>query len=275
VTVVAFARPKPPVSANDQVKVCRALKLLSSEKFVLREMIDLARSNGECFATVPALAQMIGQSVRTVQRALRALEAGGHISVVRLSDGRAGLGTTYRVHPATARVTGDMVAGGTGDIDAPPRVTSTPGTGDNNDAPYIDNLQEEPPRENLQGTGALPLPEPPVAAERQNARREPRRKPRSALPKGWRPSPEAQATARGLGVDVERELAKFTRYHVAHGNLRASWEASWSIWVDKIPNDLRAGPAANGRGSMVEALRQVRAARGTGKVIEGKLFNDE
>ena len=60
-----------------------------------------------------------------------------------------------------------------------------------------------------------------------------RRKPRTALPDGFTPSPAGIELARSHGLDVQAELQRFVDHHTAAGSLMADWQAAWRTWIGK------------------------------------------
>jgi DNA-binding transcriptional ArsR family regulator len=67
----------------------------AGEKLVLLALADCADDDGVCWPSVGTLARKTGQSQRTVQGALKALERAGHLT----RDQRIGRGCYYTIHP--------------------------------------------------------------------------------------------------------------------------------------------------------------------------------
>jgi hypothetical protein len=67
----------------------------AGEKLVLLALADCANDQGLCWPSVATLAKKTGQSERTVQGALKGLEAAGHLT----RDQRVGKGCYYTVNP--------------------------------------------------------------------------------------------------------------------------------------------------------------------------------
>lgn len=70
-------------------------ELAAGEKLVLLALADCADDEGHCWPSIATLVRKTGQSERTVQKMLKALEEDGHIS----RDQRAGRGCFYTIHP--------------------------------------------------------------------------------------------------------------------------------------------------------------------------------
>lgn len=70
------------------------------------------------------------------------------------------------------------------------------------------------------------------------------------LPPDWSPSEQHAALALSLGVDLEREKAKFRDHFVAHGKPLADWDAAFRNWLRKA-NDFAPGA----KGSPPSGLR--------------------
>jgi Helix-turn-helix domain len=80
----------------------------STDRLVLRSLVDFSDANGKAFPSVASLVEITGLGLRTVQAALRRLEDGGHIT----RGWAIGKRTDYMIHPQ-ASVTPAM--------DAPPQ----------------------------------------------------------------------------------------------------------------------------------------------------------
>lgn len=69
------------------------------------------------------------------------------------------------------------------------------------------------------------------APPKSKAKREPRRKPRSALPADWKPDADHLERARGLGLNCRTEFEKFKHHALAGGRLMANWNAAFTTWL--------------------------------------------
>ena len=72
------------------------LKLPDSEKIVLLALADCANDEGVCWPSVASLVKKCSKSDRTIQAAVKALAAAGHLT----RDERPGKGVLYTIHPA-------------------------------------------------------------------------------------------------------------------------------------------------------------------------------
>jgi hypothetical protein len=74
-----------------------------------------------------------------------------------------------------------------------------------------------------------------------------RRKPRSALPKEWRPSPEHLEKAQQSGLSCNAEFEKFRAHAEANGRIMASWNAAFTTWLlNAVEFSQRGGARARG-----------------------------
>lgn len=71
------------------------LDLPPSEKLVLLALADAANDEGHCWPSATSIAKKSSQGERTVRRAIRALEAAGHLTQRQ----RSGTSAIYTVHP--------------------------------------------------------------------------------------------------------------------------------------------------------------------------------
>lgn len=56
-------------------------------------------------------------------------------------------------------------------------------------------------------------------------------KPRTSVPKDFRPDGDGLQSAIDVGLNVDAEVRKFIDHHEAKGSLMASWPAAWRTWV--------------------------------------------
>ncbi len=56
-------------------------------------------------------------------------------------------------------------------------------------------------------------------------------KPRTSVPKDFRPEGDGLQSAIDVGLNVDAEVRKFIDHHEAKGSLMASWPAAWRTWV--------------------------------------------
>lgn len=71
------------------------IELPATEKLVMLALADCANDEGECWPSIATLMRKTGVSERTVQRATKAIEEGGHMSRHEV----VGRGTRYFLHP--------------------------------------------------------------------------------------------------------------------------------------------------------------------------------
>ncbi len=74
------------------------LQLPDSEKLVLLALADNANDAGVCWPSVATIARKCSKGERTVQGAIKSLEASGHLSRIE----KVGKGVTYTIHPRSA-----------------------------------------------------------------------------------------------------------------------------------------------------------------------------
>lgn len=77
--------------------------LPTTQKFVLVALCDSANDQGECYPSVPTLAEKCSMGVRTVQEAIVALEEAGHVR----REFRNGRSTVYWVSPRVSAAHGE------------------------------------------------------------------------------------------------------------------------------------------------------------------------
>jgi hypothetical protein len=168
------------------------------EKLVLLALADCANDEGECWPSIATLKRKTGAGERTIQRAIRGLEAMG---VVRRSE-VFGKGNRYTVTPATA---------------APPPQRHPRHSG-------------TPPPPDRHPTPATAAPKPSLN------RKEPS-KPKIALPANWHPVEFTLGTKCRGTVDgwppgeIETQVEAFIACHTAKGSRFEDWQAAWKTWV--------------------------------------------
>jgi hypothetical protein len=102
------------------------------------------------------------------------------------------------------------------------------------------------PEERERAAPPLNLALPGSGASRKR-RSKPRREPdRFPIPEGWAPRQHERDKARGLGLDADREAARFSNNALAKGHTYASWDAAFRTWLDNAPEfNARAGPGSS------------------------------
>jgi len=228
-------------------------------------------NDGICRLSVARMAQVFGRSERTIYRCLRDLEGGGLIGVVR--NGQKGLPNWYwPTVPAGLAEVGASIVWFVDALSDKPKARIFPA--------FVDptSIPKPPPDTNLRGTpdttvrgSALPpdttvspTPDNPCQhislnkkdntaspeKEAKPASRKRDAKPRTKLPRDWKPSSETIAWAKANFVATDKQVAveaeKFLAYHYGRGNAMADWPAAWRTWwfngFHKIPRRMGAVP---------------------------------
>lgn len=202
--------------SNSLLNLAMPISMSAAEKVVLIVLADAARDPHHVDRpsqtwlpmhananTAAGLVERTCLSERTVQRALRSLEADGHISIRQI----IGRGAVYTVHPRQS--------------DAPDTLTPRQG-----DAPVA-----------LAPTPATVTPNPSVTTNIQTlSERCPGRSPSrgTPLPDDFKPilTDEAQAlVARWPDGLLDREIAQWKDHHRTKGTKALDWQASLRTWL--------------------------------------------
>jgi len=177
------------------------------------ELQDRADAHGRAWPSEVILAECIGCCVKTVRKAVHALEAAGWLGVRRRHK-RRNIYYLKRISgPESPRradkrlpLQGSQKSGGTGGASRPPVRPASP-------APMI------APAEGSRDIGAPEFPKPA----------------RTVLPEGWLPRDEEIGYALDhTGEDVrwcQREIGKFVEYCRGQGRVSACWELEWRRWI--------------------------------------------
>lgn len=183
------------------------LDLPDSEKIVLLALADCANDEGGCWPSMATLAKKCSKSDRTIQGAIKALCAKGHMS----RDEKPGKGCFYIVHP-----TQTPEAASPRSRFAPKRTTQTPEAASDKPSRTIIPQKDKP-----SGDSA-------------------RAKPAHRLPDDWQPDPLTVGTVAFEIVQswepgrLERALAKFRDHWAAASGAKArkhDWQAAWRTWI--------------------------------------------
>ncbi len=224
-------------------------ELPTREKFVLLMLANYASNEtGDCYPSMATLAKDTAMSRDSVIRALRSLEASGHIRITRRTSDGVNLPNVYRLEIGSSRQPG-VVAGSNH-----PSRTQQPGVvaGSNT------NLSDEPINE----------PKEPPFVPPQHPPTEPPIKPATRLSADWQPDndDEAYCLRRGWTPAQVRESADaFRDYWIASAAQTAKkldWAAAWRTWVrrseqDRTPQRGRSAPEPAWRQSQRDWVRRV------------------
>jgi DNA-binding transcriptional MocR family regulator len=176
--------------------------LPTAQKFVLVALCDSANDQGECYPSVPTLADKCSMSARTVQAALAGLESAGFVR----REFRKGRSTVYWLDPRNNCTPADA---------APPQMLHhTPA----DSAP-------PPPQQ--------PHPTPADAAPITVNEPKTKRVIGTRLPPDWIPSEADSAYAADKGVDARAETESFRDHWLADTTpkaVKADWAAAWRTW---------------------------------------------
>ena len=199
-----------------------AIALPDSEKLVLLALADWSDDAGLCWPSVKKLAEKCSKSERTIQGALKSLEAKGQIT----RDQRPGHGCKYTIHPRSGCTPAES---------APPqRLRQTPAAA----APNT-SLTRQYSEANASSSPA-PQPKPKARDPAKGTR----------LPETWEPTPADHAYAANLGLtpeEIARAALEFRNYWCARAGRDATklrWDLTWNNRVLAIA-DRKRGPSAS------------------------------
>lgn len=173
------------------------------DRLVLVALADWANESGQCWPSMPTIAEKTGVDVRTARRVMARLEAGGCISTIR----KPGRGILYTVHPGHA---------------VPPD-TLSPRT-ENTQTP--DTLSPNTPRTVSNRDKSVRAKTRPAAASGSRLASD------FAPPNEW--IEWAMAERGWTAADVSAEADVFRDYWVAQpgaAGRKADWLATWRNWV--------------------------------------------
>jgi DNA-binding transcriptional ArsR family regulator len=196
-----------------------------NDLLVLLALADVADDDGECVyvkaadATEEALGSKAHMSSRTFRRSLRALEERGLVVVERESTHTA---NKYRLN-----LTGQLVRSGEDTL-----------SGQTGQLVRSDRTTVSSHKTYLRKEEALPL-----LPREEVEQKPPRKKPETALPVWWRPTPVHAEKARALGLDLHAEEESFRLHAEAHDRRAASWNAAFTMWLSKAAGFRGAGVA--------------------------------
>jgi len=174
--------------------------LADSEMLILLAMADWADRDGVCWPSIAQLADKTNKGERTIQGAIKAIVAKGHLTRVEVP----GRGCRYVVHPRSGCTPAEI---------APPQRTArTPAAAAPNTS-----------------VNTIPQKATPSSVKRA--------KPvMTLLPEGFEPVMKPGSITAGT-VDswppgrLEDELEHFADHHTVKATLSADWQASWRTWV--------------------------------------------
>lgn len=201
-------------------------------KFVLVALADYADEAHSCYPGQEKLAAMTDQSVESVRRHLKGLEADGYIKRSRrfTSDG-------YRTSDRyELNVDGQLDNRDPDRVDLP--VKSPTGQNDrrSNRRTLPANLTgptgqsegvsvREPSENHEEGqTTLLPAPE---GSTSKRSRRAPER----PIPEDWKPKHNHESYAREHGLDLSTESMKFRTHAAANDRRLRNWDAGFTQWL--------------------------------------------
>jgi Helix-turn-helix domain len=181
----------------------------------------LNRETGDAWPGFATLAKETGLCQRTVKRAVKWLEARGHLHVVHSRGGN--ISNRYRpILSSGLGVTADEASSGLG-------VTTAVTGGSTSSGPRVTRTSKEPLTNLLGGHES-------ERGETGKGSRGRRRKPETDLPANWTPSIATMDKAKRLGLsdlNISRELEGF-RLHAKQEDRRCrDWDAAADKWMLK------------------------------------------
>ncbi len=187
--------------------------LPTGPKMVLLSLCDNANDQGECYPSIPMVAQRCSMSVRAVYTHLDRLERLGALS----RKNRAGRSTIYTLDPCRFCTPAES---------APlQNLHPTPAES----APITVN--EPSVESSLNRVGGVFDPSVEVLTSASAAAEKPKPKRATALPDCFEPDDTAVGLASQLGVDLAGELAAFADHHLAKGSTYRDWQAALRTWL--------------------------------------------
>lgn len=216
-----------------------------TERLVMLALADHADDSGRCYPSNSRLCERTGLSERAVRQNVRALEAGGFLTV-HIGIGQAGA-NVYIVRPEGGQ---EMPPAG----NAPGRKCT-------------------PPRHMVPVKGAPDAPKPSgtiIEPSEDIAAPKSRRRPEVPLPANWTPNDKniSDAQARQFSAkEIEDEADRFRNHHLARDTRFRDWDAAWRTWLAnsrKFARGGMAGQAATGGRGPGRSLASIVAERRLG-----------
>jgi hypothetical protein len=191
----------------------------------------LNRNTGDAWPGFATLAKETGLGHRTVKRAVKWLEAGGHLRVVHSRGGN--ISNRYRpilssglCDTASSGPCDTAVEAGSGPYDTTAVVHESHSSG-----PHGTRTSKEP-LSNLERDA----PTSKSGKAKKGKRGLPRKQPSIGCPPSWLPSSTNYEHGARLGfsrAEIDRSAVKFRGWHVAKGSLFANWAQAFNNWLDK------------------------------------------
>lgn len=185
------------------------VNLPDSEKLVLLALADWANDDGACWPSMAKLATKCSKSDRTVQTAIKALVAGGHLTRIEV----VGKGCRYVVHPRI-NFTPEEASPPKGTTLTPEEISGTPEAASDNTS----RIHQEPlPRESGRAKKIAPV--------------------LHLIPEGWSPKRFGNDSASQRIIDgwppgeMEAQLEHFRAHHGKKADKFVDWQQAWSTWV--------------------------------------------
>jgi len=221
-------------------------------KGVLVKLADNADCDGVCWPSISTIAEATELSRASVLRAIRDLEEGGFIKVIRNKVNGVNAGNKYRV---MVTETASEAEGGVVSHRHQGGITQTPGV-----------VSERHPNRHIEPSLNRKTPPDPPSKPNAGKKREPVQ---TQLPEGWTLPDESRdyAITEGLSDgEIERIAENFALHHRSKGNRFKSWHLAWCKWVrNEIKwaaerrSKARPGKGSGGRssgGAYVDAYRR-------------------
>lgn len=192
-----------------------------ADKMVLLALADSANEKGECWPSIEEVAKKASLSDRAVQKCLKHLVEGGHVSINR----RYKKSNVFFVHPKEfypERSSPEQRSPEPGSPEQ--KCISTP-----NDVHPLKNLTilNEPSKKN-----------------RQSERKRSPDRPATRLPEDFELTPERRLVAEAERLPADRTFAKFCDYWQSASGAKArklDWDATWRNWCrterDRAPGN--------------------------------------
>lgn len=201
----------------------------AAAKLVLIALADRANDDGVCWPSIGKVAAAVNMSAAAVHRHLRTLEIDGW------SMRRPRFDPTGRQTSNEFILAGLMGEGVTSD---------TPPCHEGGGCHPVTGGRVSP----ADTLNMNPQKEPPTNTPYSPPHEKPKRKAPSLMSEDWRPSPEAEAFAKSIGIDPTASAAEFRDFWIGIGKTRADWNATYrNRCRDLAAKGWKPPPKTNGR----------------------------
>lgn len=213
--------------SNDVTSLSRGRLLLAgdepmspAQKSVWMCLSDRSNDAGVAWPSIPGICDWTGLRRTAVIDALKTLEGAGWLRIERES----GRNNRVTMNLDKLRTHFDQSAPRTGPADEPVRETD----------PHQSAARTPPVRE-TDPTRPADGPEASVSIKEASVKqRDQRSAPKRRIPEDWQPDEKLTVWAQEKlpGVDLCPVVENFRNHHLAKGEARASWPASFRVWVN-------------------------------------------